>query len=315
VLRGENSWSDGNIREGCEDLRIERSKWEVFATGKFDKQGVIHRNTRLNRPFKGAVPQRFARDGLNPELGREAEALSAFIGQKDFASYGHPNDIRQLRLPNRGRQGTVESVPEAARLFDEWTRAQEEIREDVRIDDRSHSRPVAIHPSTSAAVGRRACLLQAASTWSRTERRSPTCSLMSSRTSCSIERWFFRARDFNDFATLSGTFRIVRVAMDSHASTMLASRKPANKPLKRSARRSADKGLQVAAQLETREEDPDRRAGVEADAAVIAIGHAWPGVTLAVDRTVSYFFTLPGSDVAAEQAVATRKESRDYEEV
>jgi hypothetical protein len=38
-------------------------------------------------------------------------------------------------------------------------------------------------------------------------------------------------------------------------------------------------------------------------------------VTLAVDRTVSYFFTLPGSDVAAEQAVATRKESRDYEEV
>lgn len=177
------------------------------------------------------MPQRLAWDGLNPQLGCEAESLPTFLGRDDLCPYSHPNNVGQFCFPDRRCHGTSDSVPEATRLIDERPRAQEEIREDVRINDRSHSRPAEIHPSTSVAVGLRTCFPHAAWIWFRTETRSPTCSLMSSRTSCSIERRFFRARVFRDLATLSGTFRIVRVAMTSPASTMLASLEPADKPL------------------------------------------------------------------------------------
>ncbi len=232
VLRDEDSRTDSNLWESRKHLRIEGHKREVLPYGKFHKQGVVDRGPGLNRSFKSTVPQCLAWDGLNPQLGCEAESLPTFLGRDDLCPYSHPNNVGQFRFPDRRCNGTINSVPEATCLIDERPRVQEEIREDVRINDRSHSRPAEIHPSTSVAVGLRVCFPHAAWIWSRTETRSPTCSLMSSRTSCSIERRFFRARVFSDFATLSGTFRIVRVAMASPASTMLASGEPSNKPLK-----------------------------------------------------------------------------------
>ncbi len=77
---GEDFRADGNNGERCEHLRIEGCKRKVLAFGEFNEQGVVHRHFRLNRPFKSTLPQSFARDGLNPNLRREAEALPAVLG-------------------------------------------------------------------------------------------------------------------------------------------------------------------------------------------------------------------------------------------
>ena len=91
MLRNQSSRPNSNFWEGGKHLCVEGCKRKVLPDCKFDEQGIVDSDPGLNRSFESTVPQCIACDGLDPQLGGEAEALPAFLGRNHLGAYGHPN--------------------------------------------------------------------------------------------------------------------------------------------------------------------------------------------------------------------------------
>src|SRR3954454_23088166 len=180
------------------------------------------------RANQRTLPQRVDRDGVNAQTPRQRQPVHWVIDTENLVTSCHPDSIGKFRLPERGSPGFIQQRHKLPGFFNERLCAEDEIRDDVRIDDGVHERPNPIHASTSLTVGRRVCWAHPASICASTDRRSARCASSNSRSSCSMEWRRLRARALRDLTSWSGTLRMVSVGIDApcrhYASTYPASR-------------------------------------------------------------------------------------------
>src|SRR5438477_9977125 len=199
-------------RKTREQPLVERRERQRLTIRELNEQGVVGGDSGLQGAPERPAPQRSTRDRMDPELACIVELRGRIFRRDDARASSHPDDVRELRLPQSRREGIDHAAPEVFRLRREPRRTEQVVCNDVGIDDRPHSRPPVIQASISFDSGRRDCRAQDASICLRTESRSATCCSRMSLTCCSMDLFCRLARRFKLFTTRAGTSLIVKVA-------------------------------------------------------------------------------------------------------